>query len=67
MDLPDGSIGGISYMDEKRLWFELDKIAVKESCCGNITDKCNAAVAMMKHLERPSHEECRQMYIEDGN
>jgi hypothetical protein len=27
----------------------------------------DAAVAMMRFLEKPSPEECRQMYIEDGN
>ena len=54
-------------VDEKRLWFELDKIVVKETACGKETDKCRAAINMMKFLERPGHEECRQMYIEDGN
>lgn len=49
-------------MDEKRLWFELDKIATVEAGAGMNMAKSDAAVAMMKFLERPSHEECRQMY-----
>ena len=65
--LPDGFIGGISFMDEKRLWFDLDKIATIEAGCGGNMAKSDAAEAMMRFLEKPSYEECRQMYIEDGN
>jgi len=66
-NLPDGFIGGMSFMDEKRLWFELDKIATVEAGPGMNMAKTNAAVCMMLYLEKPSPEECRQMYIEDGN
>jgi len=64
---PDGYPGGISFMDETRLWFELDKIATRESGCGGNIAKSNAAITMMKFFRKPSFEECRQMYIEDGN
>jgi len=64
---PDGCIGGMYFMDEERLWFELDKIATVEAGTGGNKDKSNAAVAMMRWLKRPSHEQCRQMFIEDGS
>lgn len=67
MVLPNGSIGGVSYMDEERLWFELDKIANREAGVGGNKEKSDAAENMMRFLEKPTPEECRQMYIEDGN
>ena len=50
---------GEKMMDEERLWFELDKI--KDS------PKGQAAVVMMGFLRKPSPEQCRKMYIEDGD
>ena len=54
-------------MEEKRLWFELDKIAVRETgrAWGNLK-KADAAVDMMRFLEKPSPEECRRLFIEHG-
>ena len=58
---------GVMMMEEKRLWFELDKIAVRETgrAWGNLK-KADAAVDMMRFLEKPSPEECRRLFIEHG-
>lgn len=53
-------------IDETRLWFELDKIAVAESGVGRNMAKAEAAEAMMRHLEKPSVQLCRQYLAEDG-
>jgi asparagine synthetase A len=47
---------------EKLLWWELDKIAVRESSMGMNIDKANAAENIMKFLEKPTHEECQWQY-----
>ena len=47
---------------EQQLWFFLDTIAVRESAMGGNRAKSDAAVAMMRHLYRPNHAECRSMY-----
>lgn len=52
-------------MDERVLWWELDKIAVRESTRGRNMEKADAAENMMKWLKKPSHEQCQQMYIKD--
>jgi hypothetical protein len=59
-------------IDEKRLWWALDKIAVKcsaDSMRGpDIAEqeyakaKADAAEEMMEYLERPTPEECRRWY-----
>jgi len=56
-------------MEEERLWFELDKIAVAETSpgLGRTSKKGEAALNMMEHLTKPSPERCRQMYVEDGD
>jgi len=48
-------------MNEKRLWFKLDKIATLEAFLGGNKAKSDAAEAMMTFLEKPSAEEYRQM------
>ena len=52
---------------EKLLWWELDKIAVRESNPGMNMKKAEAAENMMKFLEHPTHEECRRQYQIDCN
>ena len=56
----------LTFMDEKRLWWELDKIAVYESSPGGNEKKAAAAENMARYLKKPSHEECHRMWIEDG-
>jgi hypothetical protein len=49
-------------MEEKRLWYELDKIAVAESGLGGNIEKANAAENLMKFLDKPTHTECREWW-----
>ena len=48
---------------ERELWFLLDVIATRESAMGGNHAKSVTAVEMMRHLEKPTPEECRSMYL----
>lgn len=52
-------------LSEKRLWWEMDKIAVRESgpnpAMANMP-KANAAENMMRYLEKPTKEEQKDFW-----
>jgi len=54
-------------ISEKRLWYELDKIATIEAEAGANMAKSNAAANMMKFLKKPSHTEIHRMWVDDGS
>lgn len=56
----------MSFEGEKLLWWELDKLCVKDSAASR-RDRVDLATNLMRLLEKPSPEECRQQYrMENG-